>query len=94
MLHKYFFYVTNRKNVSIWYIISVYIYAKTLNGRLIIMGHLLTNPQNSIWLTEKFFKGTSVNNVCGYVYIKDEVNFDVLKKSINELIKAIYRCVR
>lgn len=52
------------------------------------MGHLLTNPQNSIWLTEKFFKGTSVNNICGYVYIKDEVNFDVLKKSINELVKT------
>jgi len=52
------------------------------------MGHLLTTPQNSIWLTEKFFKGTSVNNICGYVYIKDEVNFDVLKKSINELVKT------
>lgn len=52
------------------------------------MGHLLTNPQNSIWLTEKFFKGTSVNNICGYVYIKDEVNFDVLKKSINQLVKT------
>jgi len=52
------------------------------------MGHLLTNPQNSIWLTEKFFKGTSVNNICGYVYIKDEVNFDVLKKSINKLVKT------
>jgi len=52
------------------------------------MGHLLTNPENSIWLTEKFFKGTSVNNICGYVYIKDEVNFDVLKKSINELVKT------
>ena len=52
------------------------------------MGHLLTNPQNSIWLTEKFFKGTSVNNICGYVYIKEEVNFDVLKKAINELVKT------
>ena len=52
------------------------------------MGHFLTNPQNSIWLTEKFFKGTSVNNICGYVYIKDEVNFDALKKSINELVKT------
>ena len=52
------------------------------------MGHLLTNPQNSIWLTEKFFKGTSVNNICGYVYIKDEVNFDVLKNAINALVKT------
>ena len=52
------------------------------------MGHLLTNPQNSIWLTENYYKGTSVNNICGYVYIKDEVNFDVLKKAINELVKT------
>jgi len=52
------------------------------------MNYSLTNPQNSIWLTEKFFKGTSVNNICGYVYIKDEVNFDVLKKAINELVKT------
>ena len=52
------------------------------------MGHLLTNPQNSIWLTEKYYKGTSVNNICGYVYIKDEVNFEILKKAINELVKT------
>lgn len=52
------------------------------------MNYLLTNPQNSIWLTEKYFKGTSVNNICGYVYIKDEVNFDILKKAINELVKT------
>lgn len=52
------------------------------------MGHLLTNPQNSIWLTEKYFKGTSVNNICGYVYIKDVVDFNVLKKSINQLVKT------
>jgi len=52
------------------------------------MGHLLTNPQNSIWLTEKYFKGTSVNNICGYVYIKEEVNFNVLKKAINKLVKT------
>ena len=52
------------------------------------MEHSLTNPQNSIWLTEKYFKGTSVNNICGYVYIKDEVNFDMLKKAINNLVKT------
>ena len=25
----------------------------------------LTNPQKSIWLTEQYYKGTSVNNICG-----------------------------
>ena len=52
------------------------------------MGHLLTNPQNSIWLTEKFYTGSSVNNICGYVYISDSVNFNALKKAINELVKT------
>ena len=52
------------------------------------MNYSLTNPQNSIWLTEKFHNGTSVNNICGYVYISDPVDFSALKKAINELIKT------
>ena len=52
------------------------------------MNYSLTKSQNSIWLTEKFFNGSSVNNICAYMYIKDEVNFDVLKKAINELVKT------
>jgi len=52
------------------------------------MNYSLTNPQNSIWLTEKFYTGTSVNNICGYVYISDKVDLDVLNKAINELVKT------
>ena len=52
------------------------------------MNYPLTNPQNSIWLTEKFYTDTSVNNICGYVYISDCVDFNALKKAINELIKT------
>ena len=52
------------------------------------MNYSLTNPQNSIWLTEKFYTGTSVNNICGYVYVSDIVNFDAFKKAINELVKT------
>lgn len=52
------------------------------------MKHLLTNPQNSIWLTEQYYTNTSVNNVCGYVYISDVVNFEVLKDAINLLVKT------
>ena len=52
------------------------------------MNYPLTNPQNSIWLTEKFYTGTSVNNICGYVYISDSVNFTALKRAINELAKT------
>ena len=47
----------------------------------------LTNPQKSIWLIEKYFKNTSINNICGTVEINDPINFDILSKSINLFIK-------
>ena len=52
------------------------------------MNYSLTNPQNSIWLTEKFYTNTSVNNICGYLYISETVDFGVLKQSINEVVKT------
>lgn len=52
------------------------------------MSYSLTNPQNSIWLTEKFYTETAVNNICGYVYISNPVNFDFLEKAINQLVKT------
>lgn len=48
----------------------------------------LTNPQKSIWYTEEAFKGSSVNNICGHVFITDIVNFEVLKRAIQETIKT------
>ena len=51
------------------------------------MNYLLTNPQKSIWLTEKVYSGTSINNISGYTYIDEDIKFDVLKKAINEVIK-------
>ena len=51
------------------------------------MDYLLTNPQKSIWLTEKVYSGTSINNISGYTYIDEDVEFNVLKKAINEVIK-------
>lgn len=47
-----------------------------------------TNPQKSIWLTEKYYEGTAVNNILGYIHITESVDFDVLKKSINEFVKS------
>lgn len=47
----------------------------------------LTNPQKSIWLTEQFYKGTSVNNICGTVNVTEKLNFDVLKDALNSVIK-------
>ena len=66
----------------------MYIFTRTFKKGVFIMKNLLTNPQNSIWLTEQYYTNTSVNNVCGYVYISDVVNFEVLKDAINLLVKT------
>lgn len=47
----------------------------------------LTNPQKSIWLTEQFYQGTCVNNLCGTVAIDQVVDFDMLKKAIYQFVK-------
>ena len=49
----------------------------------------LTNPQKSILLTEEFYKGTNINNICGTAIIEDIVNFDLLKKAMNIFVKNI-----
>ena len=48
----------------------------------------LTNPQKNIWITEQFYKGNSINNICGTVYIKQELDFEKLLQSVNLLIKT------
>lgn len=48
----------------------------------------LTNPQKPIWLTEQYFTDTAVNTICGYTFITDTVNLEVLKKAIYEMIKS------
>ncbi|MDO5555650.1 MAG: amino acid adenylation domain-containing protein [Clostridia bacterium] len=47
----------------------------------------LTNPQKSIWLTEQFYKGTSIENITGSVTILQKVDFNALKNAINLFIK-------
>lgn len=47
----------------------------------------LTNPQESIWQTEQFYDGSSINNVCGTVLIDEIINFDNLCDAINLFIK-------
>ena len=46
----------------------------------------LTYPQKSIWLTEQFYKNTSINNIVGYLKIKKNVNFEALEKAFNYLV--------
>ena len=47
----------------------------------------LTNPQKSIWVTEEFYKGTSIENIGGTTFINDKVDFAKLKKAINIFTK-------
>ena len=47
----------------------------------------LTIPQESIWLTDKFYEYTSISNLGGTLLIKEKVDFDLLNKSINLFIE-------
>lgn len=48
----------------------------------------LTNPQKSIWVTEEFYKGTSIENIVGIARFSGIVNFDKLKEAINIFVKT------
>ena len=48
----------------------------------------LTNPQKSIWLTEQFYKGTAINNICGNLIIRENVDFDKFETAINLFVKT------
>ena len=45
------------------------------------MGNL-TNSQKSIWVIEQYYKGSSINNICGTALINEKIDFERLKKSI------------
>ena len=47
----------------------------------------LTYPQKNIWITEEFFKGTSVNNICASATIFENMNEQLLKQAINNVVK-------
>lgn len=47
----------------------------------------LTNPQKSIWSMEEFYKGSNINNICGTLTIKEEVDLDRLNKAVNIFIQ-------
>ena len=50
------------------------------------MGNL-TNAQKSIWVTEQYYRGSSINNICGSAVIQEKVDFDKLEKSIKLVCK-------
>ncbi len=47
----------------------------------------LTNPQKSIFLTEQFYSGTTINNICGHYIIHSNVNLNLLELAINKVIE-------
>lgn len=50
----------------------------------------LSKPQESIWLTEQYFKNTTINHIPCYVDFStktDMVDFDMLKKALNIMIE-------
>ncbi len=47
----------------------------------------LTSPQNSIWLTDKFYDSSSLFNLGGTLLIHQKVYFDILERAINLFIK-------
>lgn len=47
----------------------------------------LTTPQKSIYLLEKFYSGTNLNNICGTSIVHSKLDFDTLKKAINIVIQ-------
>ena len=47
----------------------------------------LTNSQKSIWVTEQFYRGSSVNTICGSAIIDEKIDFENLEKSIQIVCK-------
>lgn len=47
----------------------------------------LTNPQKSIWYTEQFYSETTVNNICVSGTLYGQVDEDILKQAINNVVK-------
>ena len=41
----------------------------------------LTNPQKSIWYTEQFYEGTTVNNICVSGTLYGKINEDILSRA-------------
>lgn len=47
----------------------------------------LTNPQKSIWNMEKYFEGTTINNICTPAIIYEKLDKEILERAINNVIK-------
>ena len=48
----------------------------------------LSNPQKSIYLTEQYYSNTTINNICGTAIISEKIDFTILEKAVNFLLKS------
>ena len=51
------------------------------------IGYELTNPQKSIWNMEEFFKGTTINNICGSEKMYEKIDEKFLNQAINNVVR-------
>lgn len=47
----------------------------------------LTAPQKSIYVTEQYYNGSTINNICGTADIKEEIDFNLLKQAITLFVQ-------
>lgn len=47
----------------------------------------LTNAEKRIWYHEKMFQGASLHNIGGYIILRAAVDYEILDKVINQIIK-------
>ncbi len=47
----------------------------------------LTNPQKSIWLTERMYPNMPIENICGSVFFEETVDFTALENAINLFVE-------
>ena len=52
----------------------------------------LTEQQKNILNTELFYRGTAINNIGGYVFIEENVDFKLLNQALNTYIKYTDSC--
>lgn len=46
----------------------------------------LTYPQKSIWITEQFYNGSSINHICGTATFHKKLDFKLLEKAIQIIV--------
>ena len=46
----------------------------------------LTYPQKSIWVTEQFYNGSSINHICGTAMFHSKLDFTLLEKAIKTTV--------